>query len=368
MSSHEPQRVTYLELFFDLVFVLTLTQLTTVLFDAPNARGLLQVVLMLGVIWWMYAGYAWLMNAVSAHTISRRLLLLGGMAAYFVLALSVPNAFESSGLAFGLAYLVIVMIHAGLFMRATAASVARAILTLAPYNLVAALVLLAGGALGGKTQYILWAAAGLFEWLTPFIRGTSGFLIAPAHFVERHALVVIIAIGESIVAIGYGAAHLPVDGSLVAVAVVGLALSACLWWLYFGGDEELAEQALGTLPQLQRAQTAVRAFGYWHLPLLLGIVAVAAAEKEAVAQPFSSLTWRQAAILAGGVAVYLVGEVGFRRVLGIGGVRWRAAAALLAPAAIPVGVVLSPFAETAVLVALLVAVLLAEATQSRAGS
>ena len=112
----------------------------------------------------------------------------------------------------------------------------------------------------------------------------------------------------------------------------------------------------------------MRAFGYWHLPLLLGIIAVAAAEKEAVAQPFSSLTWHQAAILAGGVAVYLVGEVGFRRALGIGGLRWRAMAALLAPAAIPVGVALSPFAETAVLVALLVAVLLAEAAQSRAGS
>ena len=135
MSTHEPQRVTYLELFFDLVFVLTLTQLTTVLFLEPNGQGLLQVVLMLGVIWWMYGGYAWLTNAVSAHTISRRLLLLGGMAAYFVLALSVPDAFESTGLAFGLAYVVIVVIHTVLFTRATAVSAARAILTLAPYNL-----------------------------------------------------------------------------------------------------------------------------------------------------------------------------------------------------------------------------------------
>ena len=91
---------------------------------------------MLGVIWWMYGGYAWLTNAVSAHTISRRLLLLGGMAAYFVLALSVPDAFESTGLAFGLAYVVIVVIHTVLFTRATAVSAARAILTLAPYNLV----------------------------------------------------------------------------------------------------------------------------------------------------------------------------------------------------------------------------------------
>ena len=102
------------------------------------------------------------------------------------------------------------------------------------------------------------------------IRGTSGFLIAPAHFVERHAVVVIIAIGESVVAIGHGASHLPVDGSLVLVAVVGLALAACLWWIYFGGDEERAERALLALPQLTRARAALRAFGYWHMPMLLG--------------------------------------------------------------------------------------------------
>lgn len=130
MTDAAAQRVTTLELFFDLVFVFTLTQLTTVLFEAPNGRGALQVVVMLAVIWWMYGGYAWLTNAVSAHTPSRRLLLLAGMAAYFVLALSVPRAFTSSGLAFGLAYVVIVVIHTVLFTRATAASAARAILTL----------------------------------------------------------------------------------------------------------------------------------------------------------------------------------------------------------------------------------------------
>ena len=244
-SPVEAPRVTTLELFFDLVFVFTLTQLTTVLFRAPNARGLLQVVLMLGVIWWMYGGYAWLTNAVSAHTLPRRLLLFAAMGAYFVLALAIPTAFEGTGLAFGLAYLLVVVIHIALFTRTAAVSAARAILMLAPYNLSGALVVLAGGAIGGTTQYVLWGATGVaFEWLTPLIRGTSGFLIEPAHFVERHGLVVIIAIGESVVAIGFGASQLTLDAQLVAVALVGLALSACLWWLYFGGDDERAEHAL----------------------------------------------------------------------------------------------------------------------------
>jgi low temperature requirement protein LtrA len=261
------------------------------------------------------------------------------------------------------AYLFIVVIHSTLFTRATAASAAKAILTLAPYNVVAALVVLAGGIVGGTTQYVLWGAAGLLEWLTPVIRHTSGFLIAPAHFVERHGLVVIVAIGESVVAIGFGASHLDVNGSLVAVAVIGLALSACLWWLYFGGDDERAERALISLPQVERAEAAVRAFGYWHLPMLLGIIAIAAVEREATAHPFASLTWARAAILAGGVAAYLAGDIAFRLELEIGRIGWRSVGAVLSLAAIPLGVVLSPFAETAVLVALLLAVMIGEATR-----
>jgi low temperature requirement protein LtrA len=361
MDDGVAQRVTTLELFFDLVFVFTLTQLTTVLFEAPNGRGMLQVVVMLAVIWWMYGGYAWLTNAVSAHTPSRRLLLLAGMAAYFVLALSVPRAFTSTGLAFGLAYIVIVVIHTVLFTRATAASAARAILTLAPYNLGSALVVLVGGAIGGWGQYVLWAGAGAFEWLTPVIRGNSGFLIGPAHFVERHGLVVIVAIGESVVAVGFGASHLPVDASLVAVAVVGLALSACLWWFYFGGDDERAVRALIALPQAERARAAVRAFGYWHLPMLLGIIAIAAVEREATAHAFTSLSWGRAAILGGGVAAYVAGDIAFRMELGIGRIDLRAAAAVAALATIPLGVAWSPFVETAAVVALLLAVVVGEA-------
>jgi low temperature requirement protein LtrA len=319
---------------------------------------------MLGVIWWMYGGYAWLTNAVSAHTLPRRLLLLAAMGAYFVLALAVPDAFAGTGLAFGLAYLTIVVIHIALFTRATAVSAARAILTLAPYNLSGAVVVLAGGAIGGTTQYVLWAATGVLQWLTPLIRGTSGFLIEPAHFVERHGLVVIIAIGESVVAIGFGASQLTLDAPLGAVAIVGLALSACLWWLYFGGDDERAVQALLALPQLQRAQAALRAFGYWHLPMLLGIIAIAAVEREATAHPFSSLTWARATILAGGVCAYLAGDVAFRSELEIGGVRRRATAALVALIAIPIGVALSPFAEIAFLVALLLALIVVEARRS----
>jgi low temperature requirement protein LtrA len=360
MDDRTAARVTTLELFFDLVFVFTITQLTAVLYHATTLRSLVQVVLMLGVIWWMYAGYAWMTNAVSAHTANRRLLLLGGMAGYFVLALAIPNAFSSSGLAFGLAYLGVVAVHTTFFTRATSATVTTAILRLAPFNLVSALVILLGGALGGPVQYVLWGAACAFEWLTPVIRGNRGFDIAAAHFVERHGLVVIVAIGESVVAIGIGASHLAVDGRLVVVASLGLGLSACLWWLYFGGDDEQAERALAALPPVPRARAALNGFGYLHLVLLLGIVTVAAAERRGFTHPFDALSWSVALMLAGGVALFLAADALFRRELEIGSGAVRAAAALLALATVPLGSLLFATAQIGALVALLVLAILVE--------
>jgi low temperature requirement protein LtrA len=359
-TSIEATRVTTLELFFDLVFVFTITQLTAVLYHAPTLPALAQVVLMLGVIWWMYGGYAWMTNAVSAHTTNRRLLLLGGMGGYFVLALSVPHAFTSSGLAFGLAYLVVVGVHSTLFTRATSASAARAVLTLAPYNLGSALVVLVGGAVGGTAQYALWSLAFGFEWLTPVIRGLRGFGIAPAHFVERHGLVVIVAIGESVVAVGIGASHLPVDGALVLAAALGLALSACLWWLYFGGDDERAVRALATMDPVRRARGALVGYGYAHLPLLLGIVTIASAERGGFEHPFAAFSWTRAAILGGGVAIFLVGDVLLRAELGIGRWRIRSATAALAVATVPLGATASPAAQVGALVVLLVAAIALE--------
>jgi low temperature requirement protein LtrA len=347
-------RVTTLELFFDLVFVFTITQLTSVLFRAPNVHGVAHVLVMLGLIWWMYGGYVWMTNAVRANTGARRLLLLGGMGGFFVLSLAIPSAFAGSGLAFALAYLVVVLVHSLLFTRATAVSAARAILTLAPYNLAAALVVVLGGAVGGHTQFVLWAAAATFEWLTPWIRGTKGFVVAAGHFVERHALVVIVAIGESVVAIGAGASTLPLDAALVGVALLGLALSACLWWMYFSGHEVHGERTLASLPVAQRAWASLVAFGYWHLPILFGILAIASVEREAAEHPYRSVSWARAVILAAGASAYCLGNAHLRRTLRIDGARSRALAGVLALATAPLGALAAPTAQMAALVALLV--------------
>jgi low temperature requirement protein LtrA len=360
------ERVSTLELFFDLVFVFTITQLTTVLSDDATPRGLLRVVLMLGVIWWMYGGYAWLTNTVAPDRAARRMLLLGGMAGFLVLALAVPQAFSGGGVAFGLAYLVVVGVHAGLFTRTSRAQTVRAVFRLAPFNLASALLVLAAVLLGGTAQYLLWAAALALEWVaTPRLAGVVDFDVQPAHFVERHGLVVIVALGESIVAIGIGAAGLPVDLPLVGVAVLGLLLSACLWWAYFGGDDVRAEHALGAASRERRPALALRAFGYWHLLLLLGVIALAAGLKKVVAHPFDALHPEEAVALAGGVTLFLVGDVLFRRSLDIGRGYGRGVGAALALAAIPLGVAASALAQLVALVALVAGTLLAERVRGR---
>jgi low temperature requirement protein LtrA len=362
------ERVSTLELFFDLVFVFTITQLTSVLSDDPTPRGLLRVVLMLGVIYYMYGGYAWMTNAVATDRVARRLLLLGGMAGFLVLALAVPRAFSEGDAAFGVAYLVIVSVHAGLYSRTSVAHTIRAVIRLAPFNLASALLVLAAVLVEGTAAYLLWAAAVAMEWFTPRLAGTGGFRIAPAHFVERHGLVVIVALGESIVAIGIGAADLPVNLALASVAVLGLLLAACLWWAYFGGDDARAERALAAVPDDRRGAVAIRAFGYWHLLMLLGIIALAAGLKDAIGHAFDQLDLAHALMLAGGVALFLVGDVLFRRTLQIGTGHLRAGAATLAMATIPLGLTVSALAQLVVLVAALSGSLLAEAKLAKAGT
>jgi low temperature requirement protein LtrA len=357
------ERVSTLELFFDLVFVFTATQLTAVLTDDLSWSSLAEIMLMLGLIWWMYAGYAWLTNAVSTRGVARRAALLGGMAGYLVIALAIPDAFSGSGLTFGLAYAVVVAVHATLYVRLAPDRSAAAIRGIVPFNLTSAGLVLLGGALGGAAQTVLWTAAVLLEWMTPRLAGRGAsqqeFEIAPAHFVERHGLVVIVAIGESVVAIGIGAAGLAVDAELVLVAILGLLLSAGLWWAYFGADDDAqAEEALQRAPAPVRPWMALYGFGVAHYFLLLGIILVAVGLKKGTGHAYDELKAAEALALGGGAALFLAADVAFRRVLRLGRSPHRAAAALAALATVPLGSEVAAAAQLAAL-ALVLAVTLA---------
>jgi len=353
-------RVSTLELFFDLVFVFTITQLTGVLVQGGDAAAIVQVVVMFLLIWWMYDGYAWLTNAIETDRVRHRLLLIGGMGAFLVVALAIPQAYDGDGLAFGVAYLVVVLLHASMYAKGASFSEVRAILRIVPFNLVGAGLVLVGGALGGDAEWVLWAAAGTLFWFSPVLTGVEGFVIAPSHFVERHGLVVIVALGESIVVIGAGAAGLELDLGLVLVALLSLTLSASLWWLYFS-DEGRIERALNEATRERRPKLALLGFGYWHYGLLLGVIGLAAGLKKGVGDPYEALDAWIASELAVGVALFIACDVGFRRTLGIprGGIRLAAAAAALAT--IPVGTEMSAAAHIGVLAVVVAAALAIEA-------
>jgi low temperature requirement protein LtrA len=353
------ERVSTLELFFDLVFVFTITQLTGVLVDGGDVTAIAQVVVMFAVIWWMYDGYAWLTNAIATDRVRYRLLLIGGMGGFLVIALALPDAYDGEGLAFGIGYLAVVLLHAGMYARGTSVSEVAAILRIVPFNLAAAALVLFAGALGGDSQWVIWGLAAALVWFTPWLTTFEGFVISPSHFVERHGLVVIVALGESIVVIGTGAAGLELDSALVLVALLSLALSASLWWVYFS-DETAVERAMQDSPHSRRPQLALIGFGYWHYGLLLGIIAVAAGLKKAIGDPYDPLDIWIAAALAGGVALFVACDIGFRRTLGIARSNVRLAASAAALATLPLGTEVAATAQVGVLAAVVALALVAE--------
>jgi len=333
-------RVSTLELFFDLVFVFTLTQLTALLAADPSAESVAQVLLIFVVLFWMHGGYAWLTNQVPPDRSSRRLLVMLGMAAFFVCALAIPRAFDGGGLAFGLGYLLGVMVHAGMYALVAGAMV---VARFAALNLLSALCVTTAGLLDGPAMYGLWIAAVLVQSVTPRVaaRVAPRIEVRTAHFVERHGLLLIVAFGESVVAVGIGIEDVSLGPGPIGAAVLGLALAAGLWWAYFVGDEEGAERAMSAASPEDRFRLAINGYFWSFISMLLGVVAIAAGVKLSIGDVAARLDSGPALALAGGVALYLGGEVGFRRVMRIRPVAYRTAAALVALGTVFLGSYLS---------------------------
>jgi low temperature requirement protein LtrA len=330
-------RVSTLELFFDLVFVFTITQFTAILAEHLDLMHLVNVMLLLGVTWWMYSGYAWLTNAVAPNSTTRRSLLLTGMAGFLVMALAIPDAFGRYGWLFGVSYLVVNLVHTTLFLRAGALA-AVALRRLAPLNIASALLVLVGGLVPEPFRHLSWAAALAVQIVTPYLHRIEMHVLHAGHFVERHGLVIIVAIGESIVAIGAGFAGVRLGIGAIAVALLGLAIAYYLWWIYFAGDDERSEHVLArTADPLRRTRLAARAWGYAHYFLLLGIVVLAVGIKKTVGHAFEGMDWKYAIALGGGVALYQLGHAWFLHMLRLPGWTHRLVAALAVLATIPLG-------------------------------
>src|SRR5919202_1594657 len=352
------RRVTPLELFFDLVFVFALTQVTGFLSHHLSWMGMIQGAALLVVLWWAWAGYVWLTNAVAAEeVIPVRVVILVAMAAMLVASLAVPDAFGEYGVLFGLAYFVVRILHVALFVLAIGNTLEarQAMLRLAPGFLIAPALLIPAGFLDGFAQGALWAVALAIDLSVSLVRGVSGFRVHAEHFVERYGLIVIIALGESIVAIGVGASGLVIGTGVVVAAVLGIALAAALWWAYFDLVMLVAGQRLSTAKGGERARLARDAYSYLHLPMVAGIVLVALGIKKTLADIGDPLGTIPAIALCGGVALYFLGHNAFR-LRDVGSVSVpRLVVAILCCALIPVAVLVPSLVTLAVLAGLLCA-------------
>ncbi|MEV6254901.1 low temperature requirement protein A [Nocardia sp. NPDC051929] len=353
-------RASTLELFFDLVFVLTITQLSHVYTHHPGWQALAQVALLFGVIWWMYSGYVWLTNEVAPNSSARRTWLLVGMFAFFVLALAIPDAFHGTGIAFGFGYVLVTAVHTALFASAGGTSATTAIRRIAPLNALAAALVLAGGFVHDWVQYACWISAFAVQVISPYLVDTGDFVVRASHFCERHGLVVIVAIGESLVAIGAGLAGERITPELIATVGLGLCLAYVLWWAYFGVDDERGEHALAAVPDRERSRPAVLAYGYALYPLLIGVIVAAAGIQMSIARGGVASPVAVAAALSGGVALYFLGQFFFRLALRLTRPWARLLAALAVAATTPIGVYWVSWAQLAAIVIVAYAAVIAD--------
>ena len=333
------QRVTPLELFFDLVFVFAFTQVTTVLSDDPTWRGLGHGLLILGALWWVWAAYAWLTNTVDPGDGAVWGTMLVAMAAMFVAALAVPEAFGRHGVVFGVAFLIVNVMHLTLYALTARADrdLLTAILRIAPLAVAGAALIVAAGFVHGALRPMLWVLALAVGLFGPLFASVSGWRVEPAHFVERHGLIVIIAIGESLVAIGLGTRGTALGSGVIVAAVLGLVVVASFWLAYFDFFPIRAEQMLADRSGAQRIALARDVYTYLHLPMVTGIVLFAFATKATLAHVGDELGTIPAVGLCGGPALYLFAYVALRvrvsRTLGHGRVGAAVACALLVPVA-----------------------------------
>jgi len=307
------KRASPLELFFDLVFVFAITQVTGLLSDEPNASGLARGLLVLAALWWAWAAYAWLTNTIDHELPATRVAMVVAMASMLVAALATPGAFGDDGLLFGGAYLVVRVMHIVLYAQgAPELTVRQGILRLAPTSAAGAVAILLAGLLDSPWRELVWAVALVTDYAGPYVRGIEGLTLVPGHFAERFGLIVIIALGESIVAIGVGVQGAELGAREVVCAVLGVALAACLWWAYFDVAAESAEHRLRAAEGYSQLTMARDAYAYLHLPMIAGIVLVALAIKKTLGHVDEPLKVVPALALGGGFALYLLAHVAFR--------------------------------------------------------
>ena len=310
-SQEEERKTSYLELFFDLVFVFAFTQVTSLILEDPSASGFARSALVLGLVWWAWSAYAWMTNAIDIESAVTRLIVFAAMAAGFFMALAVPDAYQDEGVWFAVAYFTVRILNTTLFswgVRHDPGQL-RATFRLAPWFLTAALVALAGGFAEGDTRTHFWLVSLTIDVVGTLTVARADWRVSPSHFAERFGLIVIIALGESIVAIGLATTELDRDRTFAISVVIAFAGVAALWWAYFDFPAVAAERSLKRASPRARGPLARDVFTFFHYPIVLGIIFYAVAAKKTLADPGKPLSETGRWALGLGIAFFLLGFV-----------------------------------------------------------
>jgi low temperature requirement protein LtrA len=303
----EERTTSYLELFFDLVFVFAFTQVTALILEDTTPRGFARAALVLAMVWWAWSAYAWMTNAIDVENTVTRLIVFAAMVAGFFMALAVPDAFQDEAAWFAVAYFVVRILNSALYAWGVRddPAVLRAVARLSPWFLVAAVVALAGGFVDADYRSWVWLASLVIDVVGTLTVANLEWHVSPSHFAERFALIVIIALGESIVAIGIGTSELTRDTTYAVSVIVAFAGVAALWWAYFDFTAIAAERSLRRASEVARGPLARDVFTYFHYPVVLGIILYAVAAKKTLEHPLDPLSEAGRWALGLGMALFL---------------------------------------------------------------
>ncbi len=363
----ERDAVVPLELFFDLVFVFAFTQVATLLTDDPTWGGVLRAGLVLSVMWWAWSAYAWLTNTLDPEEGGVRMVMFAAIAAMVIVSLTAPRAFGRDATTFAIAYLIVRALHLVLYAIAGRGDreLLRAVLRIVPSVFLSATLLILASPLHGAAKLWCWGAAAAVDYLGPLVGHMRGWRLSPRHFVERFGQIILIALGESIVAIGVGAAGLELDPGLIIAVLLGVTVVACLWWSYFDWVVYVAQSRLVEATGARRAALARDGYSYLHLPMVAGIVLFAFGLETALHGTATSLDIVPAFGLVCGIALYLFAHVAFRLRIGGGLGRGRPIAALVLLVLLPVATHVPAAGALAIVAAVCVALIVYEAMRHR---
>jgi low temperature requirement protein LtrA len=359
--------ITPLELFFDLTFVFAMTQVTILLADDPTWGGVFRGMLVLAALWWAWSAYAWLTSATDVDEGGVRLVVLASMGGMFGVALAVPGAFGDDAVLFGVAYLLVRLLHLVLSATVVRDDPDRrgALLRFAPTAILGPSLLVLAGFLDGRARIAVWVIALAIDYFGPVLIGVGGgWQVAAEHFAERHGLIILIALGESIIAIGLGAG-LELNTGVLVAAALGIVVVSALWWLYFDVAAIIARGRLMQARGVELHRLALHAYSYLHLPMVAGIVLFALGLKTTVNHVGEALDTVPAVGLCGGASLYLLGHIAFLyRATGYL-FRRRTVAAVVLLALVPVAVSIPALAALALVSAVCSLVVAYEAIRYR---